>query len=242
MNQEKIGKFISECRRNKKITQSQLAEKLGVTDKSVSKWETGKCMPDLSLFSPLCEILDITINDLMAGEKIDKKEYQYKFEQNIINVASIINNKYSFIKKIILLIISILVFVILLFVFFSNYQVTLNYNENKMFIEERNHSIVFTTKDLCTVYSGNINQYSLILEGKEYGIIFINSKCSYNEIIEYSLNDGNSYRYVPITFINNFPKKYKIYYTNINLNKIKNSSRKKLNEYISNSILMYESE
>ena len=99
MNQEKIGKFISECRRNKKITQSQLAEKLGVTDKSVSKWETGKCMPDLSLFSPLCEILDITINDLMAGEKIDKKEYQYKFEQNIINVASIINNKYSFIKK-----------------------------------------------------------------------------------------------------------------------------------------------
>ncbi len=54
MNQEKIGKFISECRKGEKITQSQLAEQLGVTDRSVSNWENGKNMPDLSLFKPLC--------------------------------------------------------------------------------------------------------------------------------------------------------------------------------------------
>ena len=75
MNQEKIGKFIAELRKEKKITQSELAEKLGVTDRSVSNWENGKNMPDLSLFKPLCDILSISINELMSGEKIDNKEY-----------------------------------------------------------------------------------------------------------------------------------------------------------------------
>ena len=87
MNQEKIGKFIADCRKSKKLTQLELAEKLGVSDKSVSKWETGKCMPDLSLFKPLCEELNITINELLSGEKIDKKEYQNKLEENIVNIV-----------------------------------------------------------------------------------------------------------------------------------------------------------
>ena len=69
MNQEKIGKFISERRKAKKLTQSELGSILGVSDKSVSKWENGKCMPDLSLFPELCKALGITINDLMSGEK-----------------------------------------------------------------------------------------------------------------------------------------------------------------------------
>lgn len=70
MNQEKIGNFISECRKKKKLTQSELAERLGVTDKSVSNWENGRNMPDLSLFKPLCEELDISINDLISGERV----------------------------------------------------------------------------------------------------------------------------------------------------------------------------
>lgn len=85
MNQEKIGKFISECRKDKKMTQSELAEKLGVTDKSVGNWENGRNMPDLSLFKPLCDELGITINDLLSGEKISKEKYQGKFEENIVN-------------------------------------------------------------------------------------------------------------------------------------------------------------
>ena len=85
MNQEKIGRFISEQRRKKNMTQSELAEKLGVTDKSVGNWENGRNMPDLSLFKPLCTILDITINDLLSGEKISKEKYQEKFEENIVN-------------------------------------------------------------------------------------------------------------------------------------------------------------
>jgi len=85
MNQEKIGKFITKCRKEKKMTQSELAEKLGVTDKSVGNWENGRNMPDLSLFKPLCDILGITINDLMSGERISKDKYQEKFEENIVN-------------------------------------------------------------------------------------------------------------------------------------------------------------
>lgn len=85
MNQEKIGKFIAKERKAKKITQSELAEKLGVTDRSISNWENGKNMPDLSLFKPLCDALDMTINELLSGEKLSKEDYQEKFEENIVN-------------------------------------------------------------------------------------------------------------------------------------------------------------
>ena len=98
MNQEKIGKFISECRKDKKMTQSELAEKLGVTDRSVGNWENGRNMPDLSLFKQLCDELGITINDLLSGEKISKEKYQGKFEENIVNTIDYSTkriNKYS---------------------------------------------------------------------------------------------------------------------------------------------------
>ncbi len=88
MNQEKIGRFIAECRKNKNITQQELAEKLGVSDRTIGNWENGRNMPDLSLFKPLCKELDITLNDLMSGEKVKEKEYQEKFEENIVNTIN----------------------------------------------------------------------------------------------------------------------------------------------------------
>ena len=93
MNQEKIGKFIKILRKEKKLTQNELATKLGVTDKSISNWENGKNMPDLSLFKPLCKILGITINDLISGEKLNKDNYQEKIEENIINTIYYTNKK-----------------------------------------------------------------------------------------------------------------------------------------------------
>ena len=93
MKQEKIGKFIKTLRKEKKLTHSELATKLGVTDKSISNWENGKNMPDLSLFKPLCEILGITINDLISGEKLNKDNYQEKFEENILNTIDYTNKK-----------------------------------------------------------------------------------------------------------------------------------------------------
>lgn len=107
MNQERIGKFIAACRKEKKITQSELAEKLGVTDRSVSNWETGKNMPDLSLFKPLCEILGITINELLSGERLDKEKYQEKFEENIVNTIDYSTKKISKYRGLISLIIII---------------------------------------------------------------------------------------------------------------------------------------
>ena len=93
MNQEKIGNFIAECRKQKKMTQYELGEKLGVTEKSISNWENGRNMPDLSLFKPLCEELNITINELLSGEKISEDNSQEKFEENIINTISYSNKK-----------------------------------------------------------------------------------------------------------------------------------------------------
>lgn len=107
MNQEKIGKFISECRKQKKLTQSELGEKLGVTEKSISNWENGRNMPDLSLFKPLCDELEITINDLMSGEKIDKENYQEKFEENIVSTIDYSTKKFNKYNKVIALIIII---------------------------------------------------------------------------------------------------------------------------------------
>lgn len=120
MNQEKIGKFIAENRKAKRITQSELAEKLGVTDRAVSNWENGKNMPDLSLFKTLCDILGITINELMSGEKINNKEYNEKLEENIINTIDYIdkkNVKSSNIKIISLLIIGIIGICLVQFIF-----------------------------------------------------------------------------------------------------------------------------
>ena len=93
MNQEKIGKFIAECRRQRKMTQSELGEKLGVTEKSISNWENGRNMPDLSLFKPLCEELNISLNDLMSGEKVKERDYRDKLEENIINTIDYSNRK-----------------------------------------------------------------------------------------------------------------------------------------------------
>lgn len=98
MDQEKIGKFIAELRKEKNLTQEQLAEKLGITDRAISKWENGRCMPDLSLMKPLCNELDITINELLSGEKLDKKDYQDKFEENILKTINYTDKKINKIK------------------------------------------------------------------------------------------------------------------------------------------------
>lgn len=84
MNQENIGKFIAKCRKGKNLTQAQLAEKLNITDRAVSKWETGKSMPDSSIMLELCEILGITVNELLSGEKIDMENLEKKADENLI--------------------------------------------------------------------------------------------------------------------------------------------------------------
>ena len=88
MNQIKIGAFISERRKAKGWTQSQLAEKLKITDKAVSKWETGRSMPDLSLFLPLCTLLEVTLNELFAGECIAEEKLKEKADEVLMDVIT----------------------------------------------------------------------------------------------------------------------------------------------------------
>lgn len=86
MDQVKIGKFISECRKKKSLTQMQLAEKLGITDRAVSKWETGRAMPDSSIMLALCEILGISVNDLLCGEVVTVDHYNKELENNLLDM------------------------------------------------------------------------------------------------------------------------------------------------------------
>ena len=84
MDQIKIGKFIAECRKQKNLTQMQLAEKLNITDKAISKWERGLSLPDSSIMLELCGILGITVNDLLSGEVITMDNYNKELEKNLI--------------------------------------------------------------------------------------------------------------------------------------------------------------
>ena len=119
MNQEKIGKFILELRREKNMTQQELADKIGVTDRAISKWENGRGMPDLSLMIPLCKELNITINELISGEKIEKKDYQSKLEENIVKTIDYTNrriiNKGKIFKIVVGTIITIILIIGLMF-------------------------------------------------------------------------------------------------------------------------------
>ena len=98
MDQEKIGKFIASLRKEKKLTQVQLAEKLGVTDKSVSRWENGKCLPDVSLYRDLCNILGITLNEFFSGERIEEEEFKEQADNNLFSALE--NSSFTLKEKI----------------------------------------------------------------------------------------------------------------------------------------------
>ena len=99
MDQVKIGKFISQMRKEKGLTQKQLGEELLISDKTVSKWETGKGMPEVSLMLPLCEKLGINVNELLTGERIPDEDYKKKAEENIMDIM---REKEESIKKVII--------------------------------------------------------------------------------------------------------------------------------------------
>lgn len=88
MNQEKVGKFIAQCRRENGYTQASLAEKLGITDRAISKWENGKSMPDVSIMLELCELLKINVNELLTGEHIIMDNYKEAAEKNLVEMRT----------------------------------------------------------------------------------------------------------------------------------------------------------
>lgn len=103
MDQVKIGKLIAQCRKAKKLTQVELAKLLGVTDKSVSKWENGICLPDVSLYKQICEILDITLNEFFSGERLTDETFKEVADSNLLsaleNSVFTLKDKIDFFKK-----------------------------------------------------------------------------------------------------------------------------------------------
>lgn len=93
MDQVKIGKFIASCRKEQGMTQAALAEKLGITDRAVSKWETGKSLPDSGIMLELCELLNINVNELLSGEKIMLEAYDKKAEENLVTMSRELEEK-----------------------------------------------------------------------------------------------------------------------------------------------------
>ncbi len=93
LDQEKVGRFIAEQRKNKNMTQKQLAEKLDVSDKAVSKWETGRSLPDNGIILNVCKALDISVNDLLAGEHVTDEAYEEQVQQNVIDLIGYSESK-----------------------------------------------------------------------------------------------------------------------------------------------------
>ena len=111
MDKVKIGQFISNCRKNKKLTQEQLAEKLNISKNAVSKWERGICLMDMSLLKPLSEILGVSVNDILSGEKIPEDKIKEKSEENLIKLSEFNHYKSVTIGTIFILVIVIIIII-----------------------------------------------------------------------------------------------------------------------------------
>lgn len=130
MDQLKIGEYISKKRKLKKLTQEQLAEKLGVTDRAVSKWENGVCMPDASNIPYLCEILNISVNDLFSGCDVDMKDQVKKAEDNLL----LLKKEEEEMNKKLFLSINIIGFVSTIFFIGFTFLLCITMEESKYFI------------------------------------------------------------------------------------------------------------
>ena len=197
MDQEKIGKFIGERRKLKKMTQAELGEKLGVSDKSVSKWENGKCMPDLSLFPELCKILDITINDLMSGEKVDNEKYINTLEENIVKMANSLKKKRKNRVKVCIIAIVVLLIAILGIIAYYNLAFeTISFDAGMMTCNVYNNELTFSINGTSI-----LDEHYIIkeLDGKDIYIFNCTLLKKHKDFYEWELKkginrlDGNNY-------------------------------------------------
>ena len=253
MNQEKIGKFIAKCRKDKNLTQGELADKLNISNKAISKWETGRGMPDASIMLELCAYLGITVNELLSGEKLEEEEYKEKANENIINIAKESEKNKKVKNKIIIVLTIIIIFSILLLItniIYRNFEITLEYDNRLIKCETNNEDIIcsFNGISLVTLYSEYINI-------DDETLIFINGKMllqnkikshyeSWDSMAE--LNNGNNTSFNTEIIINkskdieDCKEKIKVFYTKTNVNKIKSLRKEELQKVIEESDLMLE--
>lgn len=213
MDQEKIGRFISVKRKEKGITQQELAEKLGVSDRTVGNWENGRNMPDLSLFKPLCEELNISINELLSGEELNTSEYQEKLEENIINTIDYgnkKNNKTNNFVGTLLIILGIMISLCSMFVFKNDNVFCLislvfgcllylngivNFTKGIKFLTRIIFNLLFILIFMCSIY---LIDYFCVINMHQVPR-FAYSKISYENMIVYETFFYDVYRINPDT-------------------------------------------
>lgn len=133
MNMNKIGNFLAVLRKENKMTQKELADRLNVTDKAISKWENGRCMPDASLFEPLCKILNITVSELLNGEKITQELAIATTDKLLLKTVDYSHKKIIKIKKVYFVITAFLVLIICFFMFIRDHDLV-SKGENPSFM------------------------------------------------------------------------------------------------------------
>lgn len=240
MNQDKIGKFIAKLRKENKLTQEELAEKLNVNSRTISRWETGNSIPDISMFTSLSKVLNVSINDLMSGEVVNEEEYQQKFEENVFNVVS--KNKKSKFLKIFGIIYIISIIAIISFICYIRIPFKQTFDKSKMTVE-----VDVDYLKLRTTYNG---QPKILIRKNAANekIIFVRFESTLYDMRE---KDGNLDKedYVDLTtnnydydyFISKKPfGVYRVYYTNTKFSKIANASEKELEKIIKDSNLLIE--
>ena len=149
----KIGKYIAAKRKALGLTQKQLAEKLNMSDKSVSKWERGICLPDVTVYLELCKILGISINEFLAGEDIIEENIEQKSEENILKITKDNKTKQKYLKKIIRLLIVMLVVFIFITSIFIYQKLTQPQNYIEPYLEK---STEMQTANMLSSHPGNI--------------------------------------------------------------------------------------
>lgn len=165
MNQVKIGKFIASCRKIKKLTQQELASKLGVTDKAISKWENGRCLMDISLLKPLSDCLGVTIIELISGEKIEEKDISNKSTEVVEKTIDYASKKIKK-TKIKISVYSCLIMLLIVCIVFCSYKGVLlylygrGYNDN---IEDKVAGL--GNKETMTIYKRTINEEDYLVVG-----------------------------------------------------------------------------
>lgn len=248
MNQEKIGKFISKCRKEKGLTQFQLAEKLGITDKAVSKWETGKGLPDSSIMIDLCNLLDINVNELLSGERLTEENFKEKANENFVDITKAADKNKKRIKLIIILI-GVAIICKLLFGVYQTIEVNVDYDERIMKCDITEESIRYEINGLSVV-SG---EYEIVNTEDETLVFYTNKMLLQNKIHSHweswdsfaQLNNGEEPFYNGEFSINkkDIPEikdNIKVYYTDKSLRKIKEADQDQLKEIIRESTLLAE--
>ncbi len=163
MNQKKIGKFIQERRKSKELTQVELAEKLGVSNRTISSWENGNSLPDYSMFQDLCKELDISINELLSGEKLTEENYQKKLEENFVSTIDYNNKKRN--KKIK----KFIIFIVILIIVYLLYKAFIAYFYYKDYSHHEDNSFPYN-KNIKTIQINNNDKANTQVSHNELNI------------------------------------------------------------------------